>query len=167
MPNRLADIATLLVVLLIAWSTTVQGGQSTDIGGKWAGTSKVRCGGRQNRPGRCNALQNITFDFQQEGSKVSGTYTCAFGTQDCLGLHEHGKLVGGSYEGKELIVTVDMGTGATCQFKGGVRAAEGQGSYSCRGSGGAEHGTWRIHRAGGVPVPKAESIAPALRPYIP
>ena len=132
MPGRHAYIATLFVIFLIALSTPAQGAHATDISGKWAGTSEVRCGGRRNQPGRCNALQNITFDFQQEGTKVSGSYTCAFGTQDCLGLHEHGKLVGGSYDGANLVITVDMGTGATCQFKGGVgsssrrlRAADG------------------------------------------
>jgi hypothetical protein len=144
-----------------------RGDQPKEVTGNWVGTSKVRCGGRANRIGRCNALQNITLDLKQDGSEVSGTYTCAFGTQDCLGLHEHGNIVGGSYDGTNLIFSVNFGTGSTCKFKGGIASASGQGSYKCEGSGGPEHGTWRVNRAGGKSVPKTEQVKPALRPYLP
>lgn len=156
----------VLAVFATVLSAAAWGDPASDISGNWVGTSKVRCGGRLHRVGRCNALQNITFEIKQAGSKISGTYKCAFGTQDCLGLHERG-IVNGSFDGAKLIVTVDMGTGSTCQFKGGIASGTGQGSYSCSGSGGPEQGTWRIHREGTTAVPKAEQVPPALRPHLP
>lgn len=141
--------------------------QAPDISGKWVGTSKVRCGGRMNRIGRCNALQNITFAFKQDGAKYNGDYTCAYGTQDCLGLHEKGKILDGSFDGSKIDFRVDFGTASTCTFKGGFTASDGQGSYKCEGSGGPEHGTWRVHRAGAKAVPGAEQNEPALRKYLP
>ncbi|MGH7836858.1 MAG: hypothetical protein ACREQC_03415, partial [Candidatus Binataceae bacterium] len=88
--------------------------------GHWAGTSKVRCGNRLSARERCNAIQNITFDLTQDGSKIGGAYTCAFGTQDCLALNHKGKITDASFDGHVLLIAVDMGNGSTCRFKGGL-----------------------------------------------
>ncbi|HVN89438.1 MAG TPA: hypothetical protein VMT61_06475 [Candidatus Binataceae bacterium] len=168
MKRGIIGITTLLLIaagLLLPAHARAQ--QATDITGKWVGTSKVRCGGRMNRLGRCNAVQNISFDFKQDGAKYNGDYTCAHGTQDCLGLHEKGKIVGGAFDGSVLTFRVDFGTGSTCTFKGGFTAAQGQGSYKCEGSGGPEHGTWRVARPDSKPVPGTQKNEPVLRKYLP
>ncbi len=165
--RRLAILWANLVIFLAIAGARTPALADANLTGKWTGTSIVRCGGRENRISRCNALQNITLDFKQAGAKISGKYTCAFGTQNCLNLHEKGDLVGGSFDGSNLMFTVDFRTGATCRFNGAIASGKGQGSYSCTGTGGREHGTWRINRAGMGPVPKSEKVAPALRQYLP
>jgi hypothetical protein len=166
------DRRTILIVFLLLAgfalgpTKNARGDQPSGISGKWTGTSKVSCGSRMSKKERCNALQNITFVLKQDGSNLTGTYSCAFGTQDCLGLNEQGSVIG-SYDGTNFLANINMGNGSTCSFKGAVSATEGQGSYRCKGSTAAEQGTWRISRVGGKPVPKAEQVAPALRPYLP
>ncbi len=164
--KKLLIVALLLIAAGLLLPIHARAQQAPDITGKWVGTSKVRCG-RMNRMGRCNALQNISFDFKRDDGKYHGDYTCAHGTQDCLGLHEKGKILGGSFDGSKADFRVDFGTGSTCTFKGGFTASEGQGSYKCEGSGGPEHGTWRVHRAGAKAVHGAEENKPALRKYLP
>ena len=157
-------LAILLVGATFVLVISVRGDAASDVTGNWAGTTKVRCGSRLSAQERFNAFQNISFKLKQDGAKITGTYSCAFGTQPCLGLNESGTVVGGSYDGNNLLLNVDMGNGSTCRFKGSLSADKGQGSYHCKGSGAAEQGTWRIHRAAKSTIPQEPLIPPALRP---
>jgi hypothetical protein len=136
------------------------------VAGRWTGTSKVRCGTLRSSPQRCNAVQSISFDLTQTGSKISGEYTCAFGTQDCIGLAHKGTVTEGTISGLTLQFAVNLGNGSTCRFKGGLKQDEIQGSYSYRGVTAPEHGTWRVHRASaGAPVPTPQA-SPLLAPLL-
>jgi hypothetical protein len=163
-------LKTALAFLLVGFVTTIAplrqalADQTASLNGNWSGTTKVRCGSQLSAQERCNAYQHISFRLIQEGSKISGTYSCAFGTQPCLGLNESGNITGGSYDGKNLLLNIDMGNGSTCRFTGSLADDKGQGSYRCKGNGAAEQGTWRLHRGAKSTIPKEPLIPPILRP---
>ncbi|HLW70166.1 MAG TPA: hypothetical protein VKS22_06045 [Candidatus Binataceae bacterium] len=140
---------------------------SPSAAGHWAGTSKVRCGTRLSAQERCNAIQNITFDLTQDEAEVAGTYSCAYGTQNCLAMNRKGKITDGTFDGHSLMLSVDMGNGSTCRFKGGLKQKTGQGSYSCKGQSAAEQGTWKLHRVSAEAPAAPPKIPSLLRPNDP
>jgi hypothetical protein len=158
---------TALLLLAMVLALPPEGRAETKaqgLTGNWAGITKVRCGSRLIAQERCNAYQNISFRLIQEGSKISGTYSCAFGTQPCLAMNNSGNITGGSYDGMNLVLNVDMGNGSNCRFAGELGTDKGQGRYRCKGISAAEHGTWRLNRAPQSTIPKEPLIPPAIRP---
>jgi hypothetical protein len=161
-PTRKILLAILMTMPLLVIGRIAVAKQSAD--GHWAGTTKVRCGSRLSAQERCNAIQNITFDLTQDGSKINGAYTCAYGTQDCLGMSRTGRITDASFDGKVLVMAVNMGNGSTCRFQGGLMHDEAKGSYSCKGLSAAERGTWKINRVSANAPAAAPQIPSLLRP---
>ena len=113
----------------------------------WAGTTKARCGPMVTDQTRCSAVQNITLTLVQDGSKVSGAYTCAYGNQNCRGMQEVGTISEGTLKGNQLELVIMTPDRSTCRFNGLLKHESGKGSYYCKGGSQLdERGSWRIHR---------------------
>jgi len=96
---------------------------------------------------RCSAVQNITLTLVQDGSKVSGAYTCAYGNQNCRGMQEAGTISEGTLKGNQLELVIMTPDRSTCRFSGLLKHESGKGSYYCKGGSQLdERGSWRIHR---------------------
>ena len=128
----------------------------------WLGTTQAGCGALVTNPNRCNAVQNIGLTLVRQGSKISGSYACAFGTQNCRGMQEKGKIIDGSLNGERVQFAVLTPDGVTCRYTGLLTGDSGKGGYRCLGGGLLrESGSWRIHRSNEHALPTRE--APLLR----
>jgi hypothetical protein len=116
--------------------------------GKWAGTTQARCGTLTTDHSRCGAVQNITLTLMQEGAKVTGSYTCAYGNQNCRGMQTTGTIVQGSLKGAQLELVIVTPDRSTCRYNGLLQEDTGKGSYYCKGGSQLdERGAWRVKRA--------------------
>lgn len=132
----------------------------------WAGTTQARCGAMASDSTRCNALQNITLKLIQDGTKITGVYTCAYGNQNCRDLQETGMIVNGSLNGSQLSILVQTPNRTTCRFTGVLSNDSGNGSYNCKGgSRPVERGSWRIHRSNEASPGSTPQVPPLLRPF--
>jgi hypothetical protein len=119
----------------------------SDLVGVWRGTTRAGCA-LNAPPSRCNALQKVSITvLKGEGDKVTGSYTCAYGNQDCYDMNETGKLVEASMSGSQVMFRVQMPDGTACIYTGHVNNDDVNGGYDCM-SGGApiERGSWLAHR---------------------
>jgi hypothetical protein len=138
---------SIALAILISFATCVYAKESSSASGRWAGATKARCGTFTTDHSRCNAVQNITLDLVQNADKVSGTYTCAYGNQNCRGMQEEGSISQGSIKGNQLALTTMTPERSTCRFSGIIENNAGKGTYYCKGgSQRDERGTWRIKR---------------------
>lgn len=129
----------------------------------WLGTTQAGCGALVTNPMRCNAVQNIGLTLVRQGSKIGGSYACAFGNQNCRGMQEKGKIIDGSINGERVHFAVLTPDGVTCRYTGLLTGDSGKGGYRCTGGSRLrESGSWRIHRSKNESaVPKRET--PLLR----
>jgi hypothetical protein len=139
-----------LISMLIAVLTgecSAAGPSSDGILGTWDGTSVARCPG--SRPGRCNAQQKISITLQESNnSKIAGSYTCAYGNQDCLRQNSTGTVTEVRPTGSRITFRVMMSDGTSCIYNGNVANNAISGGYSCYSGGGLlEQGSWRTQRA--------------------
>lgn len=119
----------------------------SDLVGVWRGTTRAGCA-LNSPPSRCNALQKVSITvLKGEGDKVTGSYSCAYGNQDCYDMNETGKLVSASMSGSQVMFRVQMPDGTSCIYTGHVNNDDVNGGYDCL-SGGApiERGSWLAHR---------------------
>lgn len=131
----------------------------------WVGTTKARCGTQVTDHSRCGAVQNITLKLVREDKKLSGSYTCAFGNQNCRGMQATGELLQGTSDGNELSFVTMAPDRSTCRFSGLIEDDSAKGAYRCRGGSQLdERGSWRIQRASGERPPAEPQVPPMLRP---
>jgi hypothetical protein len=159
----LSRLSLAFAVLLTASAARAAGpaGANTSY---WAGTTKVRCGPMSSDPTRCGAVQNITLTLVQDGSKVSGSYTCAYGNRNCRGMQEAGTVLG-TLDGNRLTVVVTTPDRSNCRFNGNLEQDSGKGNYHCTGgSQYQERGTWRIHRSTEAHPASTPQVPSLLRP---
>jgi hypothetical protein len=119
-----------------------------DVTGKWQGDTVTECGVMLLDKGRCNARERITFTLFQDGSDLSGVYTCAYGTMLCRNMNEHGKVVSSSINGSLARLRVEMPEdGSSCIFNGRFQSELAVGGFACyQGGGLLEQGIWRAAR---------------------
>lgn len=118
-----------------------------DVTGKWQGVTVTACGVMLLELARCNARQVITLTLFQDGSNLSGVYTCAYGTMICRDMNEHGKVVSSSINGSLARLRVEMPDGSSCMFNGTFRSQSVLGGFACyQGGGLLEQGSWQAAR---------------------
>jgi len=104
--------------------------------------------------GRCNAINRITFAMQQDGSTISGDYTCAIGTTVCRDANKttSGKIVNGTLNGNTIAMRVMLpGDVSSCIYNGEATSTAISGSYRCYEGGGlSEMGMWQVSHPGGI-----------------
>ncbi len=101
---------------------SVRKSTKTDVTGVWQGRTIADCAiVTTTNPGRCSAMQLITLTMFQDGQRVTGSYRCAFGNEECRGLAESGVIRDGH----------------------GVL----EGRYQCHWGGPAEWGGFRVERS--------------------
>ncbi|HLK80846.1 MAG TPA: hypothetical protein VKT99_05025 [Xanthobacteraceae bacterium] len=119
-----------------------------EVTGVWRGESSAECGTLIPDPSRCGAVNDITLTLLQEGAKVSGLYTCAYGNMDCRNSNDTGKVAQGTMGPSLLRLRVMMPDGSDCMFNGQLRRDRIAGGYLClQGGGLVERGIWRASRS--------------------
>lgn len=125
---------------------------TVDFTGVWKGKSIEACElnllGSQS-PGRCNAIEKITFNLKQAGDKLSGTYNCEYGTMVCRDEAHNGHIMYGSVRGDALSFTILLPSdGSSCTFDGRYGSEKMTGSYTCyQGGGLVDQGSWQVTQA--------------------
>jgi hypothetical protein len=152
-----------VIILMIVTTVHAAGANPDRVTTYWVGTTQARCGPQITEHNRCGAVQNITLTLVQEGTNISGSYTCAFGNLNCRGMQRVGDITRGSLRGRQLEFRVMAPDRTVCRFSGLLEQDSGRGSYTCRGGSHlAERGTWRIQRSTEKPTaPREPSL---LRP---
>ncbi len=128
----------------------VQPGKPGSTVGVWEGLSLANCA--TSAPNRCNAENKVSITLLQgDGGKLQGLYTCGYGTMDCLGQNETGKIVDASLNGGQITARVQMPDGTSCVYTGRTVGTGGNaitGGYSCYGGGALiESGSWQGKRS--------------------
>ncbi len=119
--------------------------------GLWAGTSISGCMPLQPDPGRCNAIVKITLQMFQQGSALTGHYTCATGTMVCRDSNSSGTIADGKVREGNVGMRVMMPDGSSCLFNG--RPSQDKqnkltGTYFCmQGGGYIEQGRFQVERS--------------------
>lgn len=121
--------------------------------GLWEGTSTSGCMPLQPDARRCNAVVKITLRMFQQGSALTGQYTCATGTMVCRNSNSSGTIADGRLRDGSVALRVMMQDGSSCLFNG--RPSQGappalklSGSYFCmQGGGYIEQGRFQVERS--------------------
>jgi hypothetical protein len=154
-------IAIALLFSACAGVNQVMEKPAVNLTGIWQGEIRVipcLTGISAREPGRCNAVNRITFSLRQTDSSLSGTYRCAIGTMVCRDANttDHGTVMSGNVSGNNVTIRVMLpGDLSSCLYNG-VADAPGsvRGSYRCyQGGGLAEVGQWRVGRGSIEPAP--------------
>jgi hypothetical protein len=115
--------------------------------GVWEGTTLASCS-VSLLPDRCNAQQKVKITvLEGDNGKLTGFYSCAYGTQNCFHMNETGKVVAATITGQQVMMRVRMPDGLSYIFNGRVTGERVNGGYTAT-SGGAllERGNWRATR---------------------
>jgi hypothetical protein len=120
--------------------------ESPGVTGVWTGKSSARCAMTSDRT-RCGAVNDITFTMVQRGSKVTGSYKCAYGNMNCRNMNNTGEITDGTMEKTLLTLRVMMPDGSSCRFSGQPSGDSIKGGYSCKGAPRGEQGTWEARRS--------------------
>jgi len=123
--------------------------------GLWDGTSRASCLPFQPDITRCNAVQKITLRMFQEGSRITGQYTCATGNMDCRDTNTTGTIADGQVRDGGAALRVMLPDGSSCLFNGRpspgnmpAPAVKLTGTYLCmQGGGFIERGSFQVERA--------------------
>jgi len=137
-------------------ASPAESGAATEQGytGIWEGTSTAACLPFQPDITRCNAVQKITLRMFQEGSKITGQYTCATGNMVCRDTNTTGTIAEGKVRDGGASMRIMLPDGSSCLFNG--RPSPGNqppavkltGSYFCmQGGGFIERGTFKVERS--------------------
>jgi hypothetical protein len=89
--------------------------------------------------------------FTQSGSDLSGSYTCGYGTMNCLGFNNTGTIVYGRIDGSYMPdLRIAFPDATNCLYQGHFMGDEGEGGYMCFGGAGRmiEQGSWRLKKRG-------------------
>ena len=91
----------LLAMVAIHTAIGVSYAQTAAMTGTWSGTTRVTppC------VRRCDAINNVTFAFDQQAPTIKGRYTCATGNRDCRygGADNAGKSSRDAYPGNSFV----------------------------------------------------------------
>jgi len=117
--------------------------------GVWQGTTLASCGALGSLPSRCDALQKVTITLLEDSdAKLTGRYTCAYGSRECYHANYTGKVIDVTSAGARMSVRVIMPDATSCVFTGVETNQTIKGGYSCyQGGGLIEQGSWRAHRS--------------------
>jgi|SRR6516165_5094161 len=116
------------------------------VAGTWDGSSSAGCFLTGHR---CDAYRLITMTFVQNGSDLSGSYTCGYGTMNCLGLNNTGTIAYGRIDGSYMPdLRIEFPDATNCLYQGHFMGDEGEGGYMCFAGGGRmiEQGSWHLKR---------------------
>jgi len=134
-------------------SPAAESGAAGDPGftGLWEGTSTATCMPLQPDITRCNAVQKITLQMFQQGSKLTGHYGCTFGNMVCRDSNTTGTIAEGKVRGNGVGLRVMLPDGSSCLFNGRPSQSNAQnqltGSYFCmQGGGYIEQGRFQVER---------------------
>jgi hypothetical protein len=118
-----------------------------DVTGTWGGTSVTSCDVLLSDKYRCNATERITLTLFQDGSDLSGVYSCAYGTMVCRNMNDKGKIVSSTLSGSLARMRVMMPDGSSCIFNGHFEPESAVGGFACyQGAGLVEQGAWQATR---------------------
>lgn len=135
-------------------STTLTAGtlqhSELDLNGKWQGITRVMCIPGTYAPGRCNALNYITLNIQQQGGEIHGSYTCRIDTTVCRdnGITSRGTIITGTLKEQRLSLRIFFpDDSSSCLYTGLSSYTEAGGTYTCyQGGGLMEIGHWQLNR---------------------
>lgn len=158
-PGRVPGLITTLSLVMLAALTAPTPGRAQpatpagarpfdSIVGVWQGTTLAGCT-VSLLPDRCNAQQKVSITLiEGENSKLTGSYKCAYGNQDCFHMDETGKVIEATLKGREIMIRVITPSALSYIFSGRITGDSVNGGYSCY-SGGAllERGTWLARRS--------------------
>ena len=121
---------------------------ANSVTGVWQGKSFADCPiVTTTDPGRCGAMQQITLTMFQDGPRVSGSYRCAFGNENCRDLAETGVIRNGQMTARLLRIAVMLEDGSMCRFTGMPQNGILEGRYQCHWGGPMELGSFRVERS--------------------
>jgi hypothetical protein len=140
-----ALVAAALSICAVAARAQESKQDPPGVTGVWQGKSSARCAMTSDRT-RCGAVNDITFTMVQRGSKVTGSYKCAYGNMNCRNMNNTGEIIDGTME-KLLTLRVMMPDGSSCRFSGQPSGDSIKGGYRCKGAPRAEQGTWEARRS--------------------
>ena len=140
----------VLSVCLLSASAFAQSAPQSSFTGLWRGTIRVTPLPFRTT-GRAGAVNNITLSIVQDGSQISGSYTCAIGTQICRNgnADDSGKIVSGRADGNNIqfsfVLPADV---SNCDYSGvSLSPGEMRGGYTCyQGGGLIEQGMFNVSR---------------------
>lgn len=126
--------------------------------GLWDGATTSICLPMQPDSSRCNAVVKITLQIFQQGSSLTGHYTCAYGNMVCRDSNTSGTIADGNVRDGNVSMRVMMPDGSSCIYNGrpsqqnsqNNKLAQNQltGSYFCmQGGGYIEQGRFQIQRS--------------------
>jgi len=125
--------------------------QAVNVTALWTGTTRVTppC---TSSSGRCNAVNNITLYFKQQGGRIKGKYTCAYGNLNCRNgdADNTGKIVSGRISGSEVRLSVVVPANlSSCYYNGRLASPSTiHGTYFCyQGGDLAKEGMWDVKHA--------------------
>ncbi len=115
--------------------------------GVWNGTTLAGCN-VSAPPGRCNAQQKVSLTvLEGEGSKVTGSYQCSYGSQDCFHQSTTGKVMEATLADDRLSIRVQTPDALTYVFAGHLSGDTVNGGYTCYNGGApVERGSWYARR---------------------
>ena len=117
-----------------------------DVSGTWKGSTSAGCFLTGHR---CDAYRLISLTFVQNGADLTGSYTCSYGTMNCLGLNDTGAIAYGRIEGSYMPdLRIEFPDATNCLYQGHFMGNEGEGGYMCFAGGGRmiEQGSWRLKK---------------------
>lgn len=121
---------------------------ANSITGVWQGRSFADCPILTTmNPGRCGAMQRITLTMFQNGPRISGSYRCAYGNENCRDLAETGVIRNGQMTASLLRLAVMLEDGSLCRFTGIPQNGVLEGRYQCHWGGPMEQGGFRVERS--------------------
>jgi hypothetical protein len=118
---------------------------ANNITGVWRGRSFADCPMVTiDNPGRCGAMQYITLTMFQDGPRISGSYRCAYGNENCRDIAETGVIRNGQMIARLLRIYVMLEDGSTCRFTGIPQNGVLEGRYQCHWGGPVERGEFHV-----------------------
>jgi hypothetical protein len=122
--------------------------QHSDLTGLWEGTSTASCMPFQTDMGRCDAVMKITLEMSQQGSKLTGHYTCATGNMVYRDSNTTGTIADGKVRDGAAALRVMLPDGSSCLFNGRPSRNTIAGSYFClQGGGFIEQGRFQVQHS--------------------
>ena len=107
-------------------------------------TTLASCGALGPLPSRCDALQKVAITLLEDSDvKLTGRYTCAYGSRDCYNANYTGKVIDA-----RMNVRVIMPDATSSVYTGvGMNQTINGGHSGDKGGGLIEQGSWRAHRS--------------------
>jgi hypothetical protein len=153
-PNKCLLVSLLIsfaVLTMAACATTAPpASPPADIAGFWMGTTRTSCESALGiEPGRCGAINRVTFAVEQTGEKFGGVYTCQFGNYVCRNIMDSGNIVGGKIIGQRVMLRVFFpDDGSSCIYSGMLNDGKIDGGFTCtQGAALVDKGLLRLKKA--------------------